>query len=192
MTVALAIPAVTIGALGCGGSDDEDATVGGTTATTQRAGGAQAKNPTGEREQAKTGARFVVGTAYSHLASAVAIGVAATDVTLHDTLDAADRNAGLVGFCRSMSEGAKREAISYAKQSSGLADAGWTCPKALALLLRRNQADGNLNRSLKAKVVSVNAEGNRATATIQFGGRGPLSTVPMVREDGDWKLAASP
>lgn len=30
-----------------------------------------------------------------------------------------------------------------------------------------------------------------ATATIRFG-RGPITTIPLVREDGEWKLASSP
>ena len=68
----------------------------------------------------------------------------------------------------------------------------WTCEKATGLLLRRARQSGGLKRSLRARVVGVNVEGDRATASVRFGGKGPISSVPLVKEDGEWKLAASP
>ena len=38
----------------------------------------------------------------------------------------------------------------------------------------------------------MNVDGDRATASVRFGGKGPISTVALVKEDGEWKLAASP
>lgn len=123
----------------------------------------------------------------------------AADVTdgVYDALRGMERTGGdeLVAggggeICDLMSEAAREQTIEYARRSSGR-KAKWTCPKAVGLLVGRSQRLNTFGRTLRAEVVGVNAEGDRATATIRFG-KGPLSSVPLVREDGEWKLAASP
>ncbi|MEX1141511.1 MAG: hypothetical protein WEB79_04285 [Thermoleophilaceae bacterium] len=93
-------------------------------------------------------------------------------------------------ICDLMSRGARKQTIEYARRSSGI-KTEWTCQKAIGLLVGRSQRLGGFGKTLKAEVVGVNAEGDRATATIRFG-KGPLTTIPMVREDGEWKLGTSP
>lgn len=188
---------LTLAAPGCGDSDENADTSQGTVQEqTTVAGKPSAPNrnkpngPTlsGDATQAREAAR-ATDSAYSKLGAAVTGPLTAAG-TLRDTLAAAEGNPGLVNFCKLMSEDAKREAVAYAKESGGLVDVKWTCEKSVALLLRRAKSAGSLKRSLNAKIVAVNADpdSDRATATIQFGGKGPLSTVPLVREDGKWKL----
>lgn len=204
---------------GCGGSDDEggndDAAVvsdadttdaqpkegdgkGGTAnegGATESTGDGEAPGGgptlTGDREQARTGAAAVAGV-YDDLAAAVEAGIGNVEVPLRDTLDDADANQGLSDMCALTSERGQQQTIAYAKRASGIADVTWTCEKAMAVLVRRARHAGGLNRSLKATVVGVNANGNRATATVRFGGPGgQTSTIPLVKEDGGWKLADS-
>ena len=133
-----------------------------------------------------------VDKVYEGFGAAVDAGVAKTDVPAGNTLEAAEGNESLSSVCDLMSEEAKRQTIVYAKRSAGLADVEWTCEKATGLLLRRASQAGGLKKSLSAKIVGVNVKGDRATASVRFGGKGPISTVPLVKEDGEWKLAASP
>lgn len=123
----------------------------------------------------------------------------AADVTdgVYDAIRSMERTGGdklIAGgggeICDLMSEAARKQTIEYARRSSGLKEK-WTCPKAVGLLVGRSQRVGGFGKTLKADVLGVNAEGDRATATIRFG-KGPLRTVPLVREDGEWKLGASP
>jgi hypothetical protein len=202
------------GALAACGDDDDSSDAGGTTAQTQQdetqaerdggkpggggggsggGGGGSSDGPalSGNVEEARKGVESV-DNVYEGFGAAVDAGVAATDVPAGNTLEAADGNESLTSVCNLMSEDAKRQTIVYAKRSAGLADVEWTCEKATGLLLRRASQTGGLKRSLRAKVVGVNVEGDRATASVRFGGKGPISTVPMVKEDGEWKLAASP
>lgn len=88
-----------------------------------------------------------------------------------------------------MSEEAREQTIDYAKRSSGI-DKEWTCENSVELLVLRSKRTGGFKHARKAKVIAVNAEGDRATATVRFG-RGPLSTIPLVKEDGEWKLGPS-
>lgn len=93
-------------------------------------------------------------------------------------------------LCALMSEDARELTIDYARRSSGLVKE-WDCEGAVDLLVLRSERFGGLKRAKQAEVIGVNAEGDRAMATIRFGG-GALTSVPMVREGGEWKLAASP
>jgi len=171
------------------GSGDGDSGAGAKTS----GGAAQRSGPalTGDPVQARRAVDSVDGV-YKDFSAAVDSGVAAVDVPARQTLDAASGNASLTSICDLMSKEAQRQTIVYARRSAGLADVQWTCENATGLLLRRARQTGGLNRSLKAEIVGMNVEGDRATASIRFGGKGPISTVPMVREDGEWKLAATP
>ncbi len=124
------------------------------------------------------------------LDAAVASGVASDET---DTLGVAEQSESLASVCDLMSREARRRTVTYADRSAGLADVDWTCEKATALLLRRAGQSGDLDRSMRASVIGVNAVGDRATATVRFGGRnGRLSTIPLVKEDGQWKLGTPP
>lgn len=93
-------------------------------------------------------------------------------------------------FCELMSEEAVAQTIHYAKVSSGISQQ-WDCEKAVDLLVLRAKRSGGFDRTQKAEVIGVNAQGDKATATIRFG-KGPLTSVPLVKEDGEWKLAGTP
>lgn len=190
----------------CGGDDDESQDSGGdagqASSTSDSRGGpggdgggkGSEAGPalTGDVEEARRGVESV-DEIYEGFGAAVEAGVAATDVGAINTLEAAEGSESLSSVCDLMSEDAKRQTVVYVKRSAGLADVKWTCEKATGLLLlRRASQTGGLKKSLRAKIVGVNVEGDRATASIRFGGKGPISTMPLVKEDGDWKLAASP
>jgi hypothetical protein len=201
------------GLAACGGNDDDESPGSSTTAGEARSGtepeadtatggtskrkvrGAPDSGPgpalTGDPEEARQGVA-AVDDVYEGFSEAVDAGVAATDVPAGNTLEAAEEIESLTNVCDLMSEGAKQQTIVYAKRSAGLADVDWTCEKATGLLLRRAKQSGGLKKSLRAKIVGVNVEGDRATASVRFGGKGPISSVALVKEDGEWKLAASP
>lgn len=98
-------------------------------------------------------------------------------------------NLDSAAFCELMSERAERQTVRYAKRSSGIARR-WNCESAVEHLVLRSKRTGGLKRTRKAQVVGVNAEGERATASVRLGKR--ITSIPLVREDGEWRLAASP
>jgi hypothetical protein len=87
-----------------------------------------------------------------------------------------------------MSEEAQAQTIHYAKVSSGVQQE-WDCESAVELLVLRSKRAGGTGFA-GAEVIGVNAEGGKATATVRFGD-GPATALPLVKEDGEWKLAAS-
>lgn len=211
--------AVAVGAVACGGDDDDGGAerAGSQPAAQDERGGKAGGDGAGKggRKQAERrdgggagnggggdGAPPVGGGSPDEPVSLVGdkreAGKAA-DVTAgaYDAIRGMERTGGdeLVadgggGICDLMSEAARKQTVEYARRSSGLKEK-WTCPKAIGLLVGRSQRLGTFGRTLKAEVVGVNAEGDRATATIRFG-KGPLTSVPLVKEDGEWKLGASP
>jgi hypothetical protein len=209
LVVASVLSLAVAGSAACGGDDeaqDSGDGAGETQASAEtsidgskrdgakrKGGGKPATGPalTGDPEEARKGVA-AVDDVYEGFGEAVDAGVAATDVPAGNTLETAEGIESLTNVCDLMSEEAKRQTIVYAKRSAGLADVEWTCEKATGLLLRRASQTGGLKRSLRAKIVGVNVEGDRATASVRFGGKGPISSVPLVKEDGEWKLAATP
>lgn len=198
------------GLAACGGDDDESQDSGqAATQTEPQANGKpsgkddskqkpkrQAKPPsgpalTGDPEEAREGVT-AVDNLYEGFDEAVDAGVAAIDVPAGNTLETAEKIESLTNVCDLMSEEAKQQTIVYAKRSAGLADVDWTCEKATGLLLRRARQSGGLKQSLQAEIVGVNVEGDRATASVRFGGKGAISSVALVKEDGEWKLAGTP
>lgn len=194
--------ALTLGIAACGDSDDDSQESAGTATSqssgasnapsgSQKSGSSSAPAFTGDVEQAKAGAASV-DDVYEGFGAAVDAGVAVGDVPARETLAKAGDNESLTKVCDLMSDDAQRQTVVYAKRSSGIADVEWTCEKATALLLRRAGQAGDLKRSLRAQIVGVNVDGDRATASVRFGGKGAISTIALVKEDGEWKLAASP
>jgi hypothetical protein len=62
----------------------------------------------------------------------------------------------------------------------------------MALMLRNSKINHGLDDTLRTKVVGVNVDGDRGTATLSHGKGVPLSTVSLIKEDGEWKLGGSP
>jgi hypothetical protein len=100
----------------------------------------------------------------------------------HTTIDAA-------AFCDLMSEKAQAQTIDYARVSSAVARK-WDCETAVEQLVLRSKGTGGFRQASRAEVLGVNTEGGRGTATIRFGG-GAVTSVPLVREGDEWKLAQS-
>jgi len=206
---ALAAPAVclALALAACGDSDDEAAVDTSTAPAQTSAGGGGGKDDAkpasdpspargpellGDRGAARAGVT-AVDDVYGGLRAAVEAGVTAKDTSVVETLDSAGGAKSLTAVCDLMSEEARRRTIVYAQRSAGLADVDWTCEKATGLLLRRSVQRGDPQRVTRAKVIGVNAEGDRATATVRFGGRkGRLTTISLVKEEGKWKLASAP
>jgi hypothetical protein len=211
LLAALVAVALSVGATACGDSDDDAGdSAADTSAQTQQesGGGGESKEGgvagpgpqpgssgpalSGDTAQARQGVASVEDV-YGGFVAAAEAGVASAKVPARDTLEAAGSNKSLTTVCDLMSGKAQQQTITYAKRSAGLADVKWTCESATGLLLRRaGQAKGGLKRSLQAEVVGVNAQGDRATATVRFGKNGATTSIPLVKEDGKWKLAASP
>jgi hypothetical protein len=95
-----------------------------------------------------------------------------------------------VSFCELMSEEAVAQTVHYAKVSSGIAQE-WDCQSAIELLVIRSKRTGGFKGIENAEVIGVNAQGDRATATVRFG-EGPATSISLVKEDGEWKLGSSP
>jgi hypothetical protein len=200
VSVALASVSLALAVGACGddngsGTDPAGGAVDSGSATTSSAAGdAKAGRQTdgpvlsGDRREAQAGAD-AVGGVYENLSAAVDKGIASVEVPARETLENARDDESLAGVCDLMSEEAKRQTIVYAKRSAGLADVEWTCENATGLLLRRARSAGALKRTVGAEVVGINVDGDRATASIRFGRR--ISSVPLVKEDDEWKLAAA-
>jgi len=207
--IAIALAALVLAA--CGDSNDENGTSavsapsdtaarpaekpaadhGGGTRPTPVGGSGQTALQ-GDVPQARAGAQ-AVGDVYGDVGAAIADGIATDDVPVGDTLANADDAGSLTSICALMSKDAQHQTVVYAERSAGLSDVEWTCEKAMALLLRRAAARGDAGQVARATVVGVNAEGDRATATVRFGGkRGRVTTLPLVKEDGRWKLGTAP
>ncbi len=207
--VAAVVALLAVASTGCGDSDDGPAadrtqavpaaeprpdsrSRGGNGEGSSGDGQADAPVLSGDREEAKAGAGAVTDI-YDDLRQAASAGIPSTDVEVGDTLAAAADDESLAKVCDLLSDEAKERTIVYARRSAGLADVQWTCENATGLLLRRAKQAGGLRRSTKATVLGVNADGDRATATIRFGGRpGHVTTIPLVKEDGEWKLGVAP
>jgi hypothetical protein len=93
-------------------------------------------------------------------------------------------------FCELMSERARAQTVHYAKVSSGT-DRQWDCESAVDLLATRSRKSGEFKGVRGAEVIGVNAVGDKATATVSFG-NGVATSIPLVKEDGRWVLAAVP
>lgn len=91
-------------------------------------------------------------------------------------------------FCDLMSEEARAQTVHYAEVASGVRGE-WDCESAVDLLIGK-RVDG-FGEIRQAKVIGVNVVGEEATATVRFGDA-PARSFALVKEDGEWKLAAAP
>jgi len=114
-----------------------------------------------------------------------------TAIRIYETLGDVD-DVDTRSLCGLMSADARIQTIRYARLSSNIGQARWTCTTAMNVLLHRSRRSQGLPRVEDAQVVGVTTDGNRATATVRLGERGALTTFPLVRENGEWKLGATP
>lgn len=113
------------------------------------------------------------------------------DADVRAALKSARDDPTLAAFCDLMSRRAQQQSADYGRRSIGVLEVKkWNCPMGVSLVLRRINQTGEYRPLSRVKIVNLNAEGNKATATISLG-KGPLQSVPMVREDGAWKIAAT-
>lgn len=178
--------ALAIGVAGCGGGDEmgsAESQEAPETANTRALNEdvhrkykdrKQAETPSGDEQQAKE----VAAGFYEILGEDKAQG---------------DANKAMIdseSFCDLMSAEAQEQTVEYAKRTSGVARQ-WDCESAVDLLALRAKRAGVAGSLAAAEVIGVNAVGDHATATIRFG-NGAATAVPLVKEDGEWKLATSP
>jgi hypothetical protein len=185
LAVAIAVLALLVGGLGCGGDDGggpTDAGSGGPgpveTGPDPAALGGE-RGPAEQPEEATPEERRVEQS------------VSRFYVTL-GAENSASPDSGEVGsFCRLMSKAARVQTIHYVEASAGVRRE-WDCPSAVGLLVQRSRRSGALDSAEDVTVVGVNVKGERATATVRFGSDGPLTSVPLIEEDGKWKLSVVP
>lgn len=117
----------------------------------------------------------------------------ATVVALYDALGGAAGRGRLdaARLCGLMTERARRAMTTYLAAQTQLRDR-WSCEAAARRLIERAKRFKGLKRALQVDVIGVNVDGNRATASVRFGKRQPISTLPLVKEDGRWKLGRPP
>jgi hypothetical protein len=97
----------------------------------------------------------------------------------------------LTAICALMSTRARRETRAYVAATANYGK-GWTCEDALFRLIERSKLATGFRRVRNAEVVGINVEGDRATASVRFGRNGSVAPVPLVKEDGEWKLGSAP
>jgi hypothetical protein len=95
------------------------------------------------------------------------------------------------GICDLMSERARKQTAHYVEVASGVKK-DWTCAKGVEYLSARVERRGDLGRIRQTEVVGVNVEGDRASASVRFGDDGPITTLPLMRERGSWRLDMRP
>lgn len=186
LTVAIAgCLLVATSSVACGGADDA-----ASTATTAPQPAAIAGQPAGQQRESGKGdaqtssesdderkAKRVVSGFYAILDAGAAKG------------EPGRAEIDTTSFCDLLSEQARQQTVDYAKVSSGIARK-WDCESAVELLVLRAKGGAGFEEGQAVEVIGVNAQGDRATATVRFGD-GPITSLPMVKEEGEWKLAAS-
>lgn len=128
---------------------------------------------------------------YNGLNEAIAKGIVPLDQDIDEALDEAQKVDGLHRICDLLSDRAREQTTLYVRRTANRGEVDWTCEKAVAILIRRTREDRGLRRAQRARVVGMNVVGDRATATLSFGKGVPQSTVALVKEDGEWRLADS-
>lgn len=139
----------------------------------------------------RAAARQVTGL-NDNVSRALEAGVAPLQGDVRAGINSSQGVTALTDVCESMSDDARKETVQYIETTSGFGDVKWTCEKAVALLIRRAKVSSGPGRLRIGKVVAVNVEGDHATATIDYGRDRPLGSVPVVKEDGDWKIGSPP
>jgi hypothetical protein len=109
--------------------------------------------------------------------------VAATVDALYDGFaDGAEKQ-----FCDHVSREAKRQ---MAKEVGDNTGPDVVCQQTFDPLVLRAGKTKKLNPTLRAEITGIAVDGQRAVAEVDFDGK--PGSLPLVREDGEWKLAAAP
>lgn len=181
------------------GSDDSGsvaptATGGGanpaTTVPHAETGRSEQRSSKAEQHERQAGAD-TVAKVYGGITDAAQAGLVPLAVDVRTGVEAAATNPRLKEICALMSSRAQQETVDYAAATARLANFDWTCEKAVALMIRRTKQTRGIKRARRVEIIGVNVQGNRARATLDFG-RGPATTILLVREGGHWKLGTSP
>jgi len=186
--LALLVIAVTVAfAAGCGGDDSgQGGDQGERTAPAAAAGveaQAQEKALARKRAEAPSEQALEAEEAVSDFYAILGADKAGKKNPDRTTIDS-------LSFCELMSEEARAQTVHYAKISSGI-QREWDCESAVDLLVLRSKRLGGFESTQGAEVIGVNVEGDRATATVRFG-KGLATSISLIWEDGEWKLAATP
>jgi hypothetical protein len=186
----LAVPLLATSLVACGGGGEASISSTAPTAQTQAEASPELKRRNAEVER-EYQQRKVAEAPTEEEKNAEEATTDFYAILAHDEA-AKDKNKTTIdstSFCELMSEPARQQTIRYAEVSSGIARE-WDCESAVEFLVVRSKRSGGFEAAQKAEVIAVNARADKATATVRFG-QGPVTSLPLVREDGEWKLAAS-
>ena len=96
----------------------------------------------------------------------------------------ADNDAEKV--CDQLNEAAQQQLA-----QGGLGKESDSCAQSFQSFLDQAKERGGLNLTLKAKVESVEVDGDTAVAKVSFGAKGRNGEIPLEKVDGEWKLEAA-
>jgi hypothetical protein len=130
----------------------------------------------------------IVGDAGERRAARAA--VTAAYAILEGALGASEK-LDAAGLCNLMATHARKEMIAYAADRTHVRD-GWSCESATRLLVDRSKRVGGPARARGVEVVGINVQGNQATASVRLGKRRAISSIPLLKEGGQWKLGTTP
>lgn len=88
------------------------------------------------------------------------------------------------GVCEQMSEEAQEQIA-----AGGLGTEADSCAEGYQGFFDEAEEAGGLEATLKANVRGVEIDGDEAIAKVAFGGPGRVGDIPLVKVDGEWKLA---
>lgn len=100
-----------------------------------------------------------------------------------ESLYSAIRDGDAEEVCDSLTEAGQRQVA-----AGGLGGKSDSCADAFQKFLDAAERQGGLNLTLKAKVEKVRVDGDKAVATVSFGGPGRTGPVPLVKQGGEWKV----
>jgi hypothetical protein len=103
-----------------------------------------------------------------------------------ESLYAAIADGDAQKVCDQLNENAQRQL-----EQGGLGAKSASCTEAFQKFLDEAEKAGGLNLTLKAKVKSVEVDGDTAVAKVSFGGGGRNGEIPLEKVDGEWKLEAA-
>lgn len=93
-----------------------------------------------------------------------------------------DRDAE--GVCDQLNAAAQEQIA-----KGGLGSEGRTCVEGFEGFFEASEEAGGLDAPRNAEVVDVEVDGDRATATVEFG-PGQRGDIPLAKVEGEWKLEA--
>lgn len=103
-----------------------------------------------------------------------------------ESLYAALRARDAAKACEQLTEAGQKQL-----EQGGRTPRGDSCAESFQRYLDRGTKEGGLSLALKAKIKSVEVDGDTAVAKVSFGDKGPSGDVGLEKVDGEWKVSAA-